>query len=107
MITQDNTYFEIILGSIRGFVHISGECELSRPGDTIETSTSGRGTGDLHSLRIVWAEMLSWAETHGIDQLYCEPTMIDGRGATRERVYSRVGFIKNGPFMVLKLRRKS
>ena len=93
----------VILGSIEGFVAKDGEIELSKRGVDGIDGVSGKGRGNVRELRIVWGCLLSWAVKHNVRKLWCEPTVSDGRGATRDRVYSRVGFIRNGHIMEVEL----
>ena len=95
-------YLTVTIGAITGYIHRDGEIELSRAGDD-EQAVSGRGRGDLTALRLVWGCLLTWALRHHVEMLWCEPTSGDGRGETRRRVYSRVGFVRDGDMMRMAL----
>ena len=95
--------FRVISDNIVGFVADDGEIELSKRGVDGINAVSGKGRGNVQELRIVWGCLLSWAVKHNVQKLWCEPTASDGRGSTRERVYSRVGFVRNGLIMELRL----
>ena len=82
----------IKVGSIEGYIDLTGEVCLSRVLQNGETTVEGKGRGDLQAFRCVWGCLLSWAKRHGLKKLWCEPTVTDGRGVIRTRVYTRVGF---------------
>jgi hypothetical protein len=90
--------------NIEAFVAPDGEIELSKRGISGNDAVSGRGKGNLRELHHVWEMIQTWCKSNNISRLWCEPTQTDGRGKTRERVYSRVGFQKSGPVMVLNLK---
>ena len=82
------------LGHLTAFLGHDGEVEFT-------TSLSGapeervRGKGrkpDLATLRLMWGIVLGSARLHGLERLYCEPTLDDGRGRTRIAAYRRAGF---------------
>jgi hypothetical protein len=86
----------VTIGPVAGYVHRTGEVELSRAGDDSTNAVCGRGRGNIAALKLVWGCLWSWARSHGVSTLYCEPTTSDGRGATRVSVYRRVGFREIG-----------
>jgi len=90
---------------IEAYVDATGEVELSKPMTSGSAAVSGRGHGDLNELRHVWECILTWCASRNVTFLWCQPTCEDGRGPTRRRVYSRVGFIDQGHYtMTLDLR---
>ena len=91
-------------GGIAVFAGKDGEIEFSRLHVDGLAAVSGKGAGNLKDFRQLWECVLTWAHHHRIRQLWCEPTMTDGRGKTRQRVYSRVGFVPAGEYtMILNL----
>ena len=84
------TYF---LGNIQAYLGVDGEVELSRRGAVSpHEAVSGKGKGELRTLRLMWGIVLTSARNVGLERLYCEPTLTDGRGQVRVRAYQRAGF---------------
>lgn len=65
--------------------------------------TGGKGLGDTAAALRLWRIVLASARAWGLSRLYCEPCTSDGRGRTRERVYARLGFRREGSLLYLNL----